>query len=306
MGQFKFDSIFDFLTHFDSQEKCIKYLEATLWSDGVKSPFAQGGKVYKGKFGYKCSVTRKYFNVMTSTIFEKTRLPLQKWFLAIYLLTVDKKGVSSYELARKINVTQATAWKMTHKIRSVMRTEVDKIKLVGVVEMDETFIGGKEGNKHLMKKNAAWYKERMAPSTGKITVFGGVQRGGPAFAVMVPDRLAETLALPINDMLGETTEVITDDHYAYGGIHRRKNRNHSVVVHSKHQYVFEDKHTNTIENFWSCVKRGISGIYVSVTKQHMNKYLGEFCFRYNTRFLTDSERFNKLLGITNIHSLNKC
>lgn len=302
----KFDSILDFIKEFDTQEKCIKHLEKIFWNNIIKSPFAKNSRVYVYKNGkYKCSVTKKYFTVLTGTIFQDTKLPLPKWFLAVYLLIVDKKGVSSYELAEKIHVTQRTAWKMMHKVRKAMREDIDKTKLTGVVEMDETFIGGKEGNKHLNKKNEHWYKKRASPSAGKTTVFGAVERGGKAVAVMVPDRLMETLTLPINDILGDTTEVITDDHYAYAPIHRRKERNHSIVVHSKHQYVFEDKHTNTIENFWSCVKRGISGIYVSVTKQHMNKYLAEFCFRYNTRLLTTTDRFNKMLGLTNLYSLNK-
>jgi len=297
----KFNSIVEFFQAFPDQAKCIEYLESVFWRTGVRSPFDITSKVYKCKEGrYRCKNTKKYFNVRTGTIFDDTKLPLQKWFLAIYLLAVDKKGISSYQLAEKLNITQTTAWKMMHKIRMAMGNDA-KQELSGEIEMDETFIGGKEKNKHLNKKNKKWYQRAAPPSAGKTVVFGMIERGGNVVAKMIKNRNKEHITPHINAYLKEGSTVFTDDYYAYQDVQFK--HSHIPVNHSAHQYVQGNAHTNNIENFWSRLKRGINGVYHHVTKQHMEKYLSEFCFRHNTRKITTTERFHKLLSLTRLQPI---
>jgi transposase-like protein len=285
----EFNSIIELLKYFPDEDSCIKHLEKIRWARGITSPFNILSRVYKCKSGYKCKETGKYFNVKTGTIFENTQLELQKWFLAIWLITCGKKGITSVQLAKDIGCTQKTAWNMAHKIRECFGIE-NNHKLDGNVEIDETFIGGKNKNRH--------YKKRHRSINGrlgikKIPVLGMVQRGGKLIAKVIPNTSAKVLIPSIVNNVKYFTTIYTDEWKGYNAV--KFNYDHKIVTHSHGNYVNGIAHTNTIEGFWSLLKRGLIGVYHHTSKKHLQKYLDEFVFRYNTRQLSQCERFNLTL-----------
>ncbi len=285
-----FSSIIELVRAFPDEQTCINHLEELRWNGNVVSPFDANSKVYDCKGNkYKCKNTGKYFNVRTATLFDNTKIDLQKWFLAIWLVTAHKKGISSLQLGRDINVTQKTAWFMLQRIRNCFG--IDTGKLDNEVEVDETFIGGKEGNKHKNKKT-----EGSQGGSNKAPVMGMVERGGKIKAKHIEDTKGATLSKEIIASVKETAQLYTDEYVSYESMQRIYD--HSTIKHSEGQYVNGRVHTNTIEGFWSLLKRGIFGIYHSTSKKHLQKYVDEFVFRYNSRIATDSYRFNLLLSNT--------
>lgn len=282
-----FNSILELIQAFPDEQSCIDHLEDLRWNGNVVSPFDPSSKVYDCKGNkYKCKNTGKYFNVKTNTIFDNTKMPLQKWFLAIWLVTSHKKGISSLQLGRDLNITQKSAWFMLSRIRQCFG--IDNDQMIGEIEADETYVGGKEKNKHADKriKNAQG-------GVGKSAVLGMVQRGGNVSAKKVDDVTMETLANEIMKNVKEGAKLYTDDFTSYKRLKRVYD--HKFVKHSKKQYVKGRVHTNTIESFWALLKRGIFGIYHFTSKKHLQLYVDEFCFRYNTRQVGESARFNILL-----------
>lgn len=283
-----FSSLADFNAAFPTEKACIKHLEKLRWSNKVVSPFDETSKVYKCKDNkYFCNNTKKYFNVKTKTLFDNTKVPLKKWFIAIWLSTAHKKGISSCQLARDIHVTQKTAWFMLQRIRVCF--EEDPPPLEGTVEIDETFVGGKNKNRHKDKKvkkcQGRSYKD-------KVPVFGMLERNGRLIAKVVKNTKASTLLSYIKGYVKEGT-IIYSDEWNYGDID--KYYIHASVNHAGKLYGYGDVHTNTIEGFWGIFKRGIIGIYNKVSKKHLQKYVDEFVFRYNTRKICETQRFNLFL-----------
>lgn len=285
-----FNSLIELVQTFKDEQTCLEYLEELRWGGYVVSPFDESSIVYKCKGNkYKCKNTGKYFNVKTNTLFDSTKIELQKWFMAIWLVTSHKKGISSVQLAKDIDVTQKTAWFMLQRIRKCFGIENDN-DLDNNVEVDETYVGGKNKNRHANKK----VENSQGRSTkDKVPVVGMVERQGKLNARTVENVQEETLTAEIIKNVKETANLYTDEWLGYRNI--SKIYKHSIVNHNAREYVNGEAYTNTIEGFWSLLKRGIYGIYHFTTKKHLQKYIDEFVFRYNTRKHSETERFDLLL-----------
>ncbi len=291
MEQPKFKGIIDFLQRFPTEESCIDFLIETRWNGKPVCPHCKSDrKIYKIRKGkiLTCADCRKQFTVKVGTIFEDSALSLQKWFMAVYILTAHKKGISSLQLSRDINVTQKTAWFMLHRIRfAVKRKSFDK-PITGTVEIDETFIGGKEANKPKSKRQG------ISGYTNKVAVFGIVQRQGVIYTQIVNKVDGTTLKPIIRKNVSKKATVVTDGFGAYYGLD--KEYKHEIINHQKDEWYRDGWHTNTIEGFWSLLKRGIHGIYHSVSEKHLHRYTDEFSYRYNSRKVNDSQRFQTTLS----------
>lgn len=301
----KFRSLADFHRSFPTEKSCIRFLERKLWPHGVISPYDPMSKVYKRGDGlYRCKNTGKNFNVRIGTIFEGSKVPLTKWFLAIYLITSRKKGISSIQLAKDIQITQKTAWYMLHKIRCGFKYVGEKLD--GEVELDETFVGGKNKNRHSKGKirNA-----RGRSHIDKEPVMGMLQRdpnggGLKVICYQVKNTSWKQLTRHIITNVKRNVTLYMDDWKGYNPV--RKIYNHCVVDHGHGIYAIDGAYTNTIEAFWSnYCKRAIDGTYNSISKHHLQRYFDEFSFRYNTRKVNDTERFVMFFGNINYPMTHK-
>lgn len=287
-----FNSIFELFDAFPDEQSCIDHLEELRWNGNVVSPFDSNSKVYKCKNNrYKCKNSGKYFNVKTDTMFDSSKVPLRKWFVAIWLVTNHKKGISSVQLGKDIEVTQKTAWFMLQRIRACFGDMEEETKLDNEVELDETYVGGKNKNRHHNKK--------VKNSTGrsvkdKTPVFGMLERRGKLIAKVVTGVKKKHLSPVAQKYIKESAKIYSDEWKGYNGL-KKIFDSHRVIHHGKKQYVDGEVHTNTIEGFWSLMKRGILGIYHKVTRKHMQKYVDEFVFRYNTRKESQTDRMNLFL-----------
>ena len=243
IGEFK--SIIDLLKAFPTEQDCINHLENLRWNGVPISPFDSTSKVYKCAGNkYKCKNTGKYFNVRTGTIFDNTKIPLQKWFLALYVFSSHKKGISSHQLAKDITVTQKSAWFLLHRLRYAFDQPGFKEMLGDVVEIDETFMGGDAKNKHANKKKK---NENGGTIHEQIPVLGMRQRGGNIICQVVPNRHKTTLLPIIVENVAADTTVMTDELPAYKDL--KNDYNHYRVNHGAKEYVNAMAHTNGIENF---------------------------------------------------------
>lgn len=300
MELLKFKSIADLMKAFPTEESCIEHLESIRWSDGVVSPFDPTSTVYKCKdHKYHCKNTGKYFNVKTGTMFEGTKISLRKWFIATWMILTHKKGISSCQLARDLGITQKSAWFMLHRIRVCFSCENDS-ELKNEVEVDETFIGGKNKNRHRDKK----VKKCQGRSfKDKTPVIGMIERGGKAVALVIKDTSKESLTPAVLNTVNTNAKLFTDEWNGYSRINDIYVR--EFVDHGKGVYGVGNVYTNTIEGFWGIMKRGIIGVYHFVSKEHMQKYMYEYVFRYNTRQMKSAEMFNYFLSNTNYRTTYK-
>lgn len=284
-----FNSLFDLVQIFSSEEKCIEYLESVRWKDGVVSPFDPTSKVYKCSKGYWCKNTNKVFNVKTRTIFENTKISLQKWFMAIWLITSHKKGISSIQLSKDIHVTQKTSWFMLQRIRNCFECE-NQHNLSNEVEIDETYIGGRERNKKQSNEKSGTQGRSIKT---KVPVIGMMERKGKLVSHIIENAKSVTLTSAIVNKVNKTATIYTDEWKGYYTID--KIYNHLFVKHKENEFVNGKVSTNTIEGFWGLLKRGILGIYHKISKKHLQMYIDEFVFRYNTRKISEIQRFEFLI-----------
>jgi transposase-like protein len=287
-------TLLEAIRYFSDVDVCTDYFARVRWPDGPVCPRC-GCKEYSyltTRRLWKCKnkECRKQYSVKVGTIFEDSPLPLTKWLPAVWLATNSKNGISSHELARALGVTQKSAWFMLHRIRLAMQTKTF-LRLSGEVEVDETFIGGKARNMHKSKRVSKGIKGTGA--SGKTPVMGMLERDGRVKAEVVPDIKAKTLHPRIKESVANGSAVYTDALNSYNGLGVRFS--HRTVDHAE-RYVDGRVHTNGLENFWSLLKRGLNGTYVSVEPFHLFRYLDERVFTFNERERSDYGRFETVLG----------
>lgn len=284
----------DAIVYFSDQENCLNYLVARRWPNGVICPTCGRNDVTflanQSKWQCKSAHARRQFTVKVGTIFEDSPLGLDKWLTAIWMITNCKNGVSSYEVHRAIGVTQKTAWFMVHRIRLAMQMGSFEKKMGGKVEADETYIGGLARNMHRDKRHA---KITGTGGVGKVAVMGLLERDGKVRAKVIENARQETLHGEVMQHVESGAEVFTDGWKGYSGLNQHYI--HQVIDHAE-KYVDGQIHTNGIENFWSLLKRGIKGTYVSVEPYHLFRYLDEQTFRFNERKGKDADRFLTVTG----------
>jgi transposase-like protein len=283
-----FDSLIQMMDAFPNEQVCIDHLKGILWKNGEYCPHCGHDKIYhfSDKKTHKCAQCREPFSIKVGTIFEDTKLPLRKWFMAIWLLTSHKKGIASTQLAKDLKITQKSAWFMLHRLRHAARTRSFSRPLDGQVEADESFFGGKERNKHKLKR-----VPNASGAVGKSIVFGVMERAGELRTKHIED-IAEARR-EVTFSVKPGANLMTDEHAIYRGLSSRYD--HQTINHGKGQYVLGDTHTNSIEGVWSLFKRQVYGIHHWVSPKHLQKYLGEMTWRYNRRDIGEGERMNEFL-----------
>ena len=297
----EFKTFADMVKALPDDTACREYLEDLRWGKtpvcphcGVIDENHYRLKVkgeFKGK--YKCKTCRTPFTVTIGTMFEGSHIGLKNWFIAMFLFSAHKKGVSSHQLADDLGITQKSAWFMLGRIREAFKTKGNRKKIFGVVSVDECFVGGKNRNRHADKKVEACqgrsYKD-------KTPVFGLMNYKGDIHTQVVPNTQAETLKPIIKEMVEDGSILVTDEWMAYNGL--EDNYKRIVVKHNEGNYASGAFSSNNVENFWSHLKRGIYGIYHQVSAQQLHRYCSEFEFRFNTRHIASNARFDLSLKKT--------
>jgi len=276
-NQFQFKTLTEFTDFFRDEETCVKHFTATRFANGEYCPHCGNGKIHLFANGrrYRCAGCKQDFTIRTNTVFGESKLPLRKWFMAVYLLSNSSKGISSVQLAKHLGVTQKTAWFMAHRIRKAHRD--NKGLLVGTVEADETYVGGKGKNMHASKRK----EFRGARGTvNKSIVFGAKSRDGEIRAQVITGTGACELQSALADTVAKGATLYTDNNVGYRNV---QGYTHTSVDHSHGEYVQGDAHTNGIESFWAVFKRGYHGVYHHMSKKHLDRYVDEFTFRFNRR-----------------------
>jgi len=279
------------IRHFSDLDVCTEFVANLRWPDGPVCPRC-GGTEYSyltTRRVWKCNACKKQYSVKLGTIFEDSPLGLDKWLPAVWLIANSKNGISSHELGRALGITQKSAWFMLHRIRLAMQTGSFQ-KLGGTVEVDETYIGGKARNMHKA------VKARKITGTGgkdKTVVAGALKRGGEVRAEVIPDRKRASVQGHVKKHVEDGSRLHTDQHVGYIGL--EGTYEHETVDHAV-EYVNGQVHVNGLENFWSLLKRGLNGTYVSVEPFHLFRYLDERVFTFNQRDRSDFGRFAAVLS----------
>jgi len=273
----------DFQARFPDDASCLEWLRQRLYPEGIFCKTC--GQVTKhhrvvSRPSYSCDVCGHHVHPTADTIFHKSSTPLTTWFYAIYLMSSTRCGISAKQIQRETGVTYKTAWRMFKQIRSMLMDDNGALGGLGSkgVEMDETYMGGKRKGR----------TGRPGPhDSKKIAVVGMVERKGRVKALVAGDVKSGTLLTMVREHILPSTTVFTDEFNAYDGIHAMsRGYEHKRIKHTEKIYVVGDIHTNSIEGFWSLIKRGIGGVYHAVSKKYLQTYLDEYSFRYNRRFDT--------------------
>lgn len=292
------------IKHYSDEQICIDAVARLRWPNGAECPACGHKEHYylKTQKRWKCKECYKQFTVKLGTIFEDSPVPLTKWLPALWMLVNCRNGVSSYEIARDLGVSQKAGWFMLQRLRLALQNG-SLTKLGGPdsapVEVDETFIGGKARFMHKSKRERLSSEGGMQGGHGKAVVMGLLERGGIVKAAVIPHRKQNLPEKIVRELVEPGTEVHTDEFMGYNNL--KNGYVHKVVNHLE-GYVKENVHTNGIENFWSCLKRGLTGTYVAVEPFHLFRYVDEQAFRFNNRKdangrkLSDAERFELALA----------
>ena len=268
-------SLFSLSEMFPDEASAVRFVESQLWGDAPICPFC-GGKESTPRpkrHGHHCKSCRKDFTVRIGTVYQCSRLPLRKWLFAAYLMETARKGISSLQLSKELDITQKSAWFLMHRLRR--SCSPSPVPLDGLVEIDETFIGGLERNKHEGKKLKAG-----RGAVGKSAVLGMRERGGRTLAMPIAEVDAETLRGKIREHVAPGSVIFTDEHKGYAALDGEAYM-HLPVNHSAKEFVRKMAHTNGIESVWAVLKRGYKGVYHNWSMKHLGLYVDEFAFRLN-------------------------
>ncbi len=275
------------INYFADPQRAHDYIVALRWPNGIACPRMGCGSAdvhfIVTRRIWRCKDCQRQFSAKVGTVFEDSPIGFDKWLPALWMLTNCRNGVSSYEIKRALGVSQKTAWFMLHRLRLAMKDDIGD-QMVGAVEADETFVGGR-------RKFKTWdpSPRRHAPHEGKTIVMGIVQRGGRARAIVIPNTKAATLLPKIREHVKRGSTVYTDEAMGYKGL--KGDYVHYVINHAQ-RYVDRHITTNRVENFWSCLKRTLGGTYIAPRAFHLERYIDEQIFRFNVRGEKDAARFN--------------
>src|SRR5680860_665830 len=295
----EFKSLPQLLDYFKEESTCIEYYENLRWGDEPACPHCGCVTVGRTQRGWRCSTKGcgKKFTVRTGTIFEHSNIKFRIWFAAIWLATEHKKGISSVQLGIDLGITQKSAWHVLHRIREMLREKApQRLGENKTVEIDASYIGGKEKNKHYPKKRSLTDKNvtnEGKPYVAKKTIIGIIERNGKVALKYVSGESTQNMVEFVKTHVPQDAIIYSNEAPAYKQL--KRTYKHDNVKHNLYIYVDGQVHTNTIESFWAVLKRGIYGVYHQISDKHTSRYFDEYAARFNNSSLTSNERFNQFL-----------